>query len=692
MLAAIWAILLDSAVYILVGFFLAGLLQAWINRESVIRHLGGKRKRSVFLATLIGAPLPLCSCSVLPAAMTLRRKGASKGSVLSFLVSTPETGVTSIALTYALLGPVMAIVRPIAACITAITAGLTENFLDRRYPAPEPAENARSPENSDRQCPCPDDPQTHAHSHEFDVAPPVGGPLDRLRGGLRYAFRDMFDDIFGWIMLGVTVAAAIQTFLPAEQFQAIFGNDLIAFPLMLVIGMVLYVCAEATTPIAAVFILKGMSPGAALVLLLAGPATNIGTMGVLLRNLGRRTVMVYLSSIAVVAVTSGLLLNTLVDRTDLGQTIAPGSAELFPAWLKSAGAVAFLALGLLTAVRQRYLDRLAALLSKLLPLPLSGRGLAAIGVFAALLGYGLSGFTAVQPGEVGVHKRFGAIQRSDLGPGLHFALPWPIERIDRVPVRPVRRLLIGFRADAPLEHEPVTDLNESWSLVGDENIVDLKCAIHWRAAEGQAVRFRYGVADAEQLVRATALGAIREALSGASIHTAMTAERRNIESEIESRIQRRLDGYECGIAIDSVRFLYSHAPPDVHAAFRDVASALEDQAATIDRALAQESRILPAARAGAVERRAAAEAYADRTVALARGQAQRFVDLVEAYAADPYVMRRRMYFEMLDKVLPRIRKYIKPDGAAEGDVEIWFTGGAGFPPLRFPAGDRGDLR
>ncbi|MEP0847797.1 MAG: SO_0444 family Cu/Zn efflux transporter [Phycisphaerae bacterium] len=692
MLSATWNILCDSAIYILAGFLIAGLLQAGVNRAAVYRLLGQKRTWSVFLATLIGAPLPLCSCSVLPAALTLRKKGASKGAVISFLISTPETSVTSIALTYALLGPLMAVFRPLAACLTGITAGLIENFLDRRTAATvgapsQPADQAQNPAD----CACdPRDEHGHAHADPGEELPP-GGVRQQMVHGLRFAFVDLFDDLFGWIVLGIVAAAAIYAVLPEVVFQTVLRGELASMLAMLVVGVPLYVCAEASTPIAAALMLKGLNPGAALVLLLTGPATNIGSIGVLYRELGRRTIVTYLASIAVIALLMGGALNLVVARSELGQTVRPFAEELLPVWLKAAGAVAFLALGLFTAHRRRYVDQLAGLLCRVLPLRVSPRGLRGTAVLAAAVGYGFSGVTCIQPGELGIHTRFGAIVTGDLAPGLHPAWPWPIDRIDRVPMRPVFRTVVGFKPDSPNPHEPDTDLNEAWYLVGDENFVDLKCAVHWGAAEGQALRFQYGIEQPEQLVRAAARSAVREVLAGASINAVMTGERRAREEQVAALVRRRLDEYDSGIRIDALALLHAHAPPDVHAAFRDVASALEDRAALIDKALAQEARILPAARAGAAETRSAASAYATRVVALARGQAQRFADLVSAYWTGRDVTRERLYLEMLDALLPGVRKYIKPSGQTEDEIEIWFLGkGRAVPEMFQP--DKADNR
>jgi hypothetical protein len=367
-LLTVWEILRESAVFILMGFLIAGLLDATISSARVIRYLSGRRSRSVFLATLVGAPASLCSCSVLPTALTLRRKGASKGATLSFLVASPETSVTSVLLTYSLLGGAMAIFRPIAACITAITAGLVENLIDRRFPdetpagAAEPAAAAgccsasRAPAATPSCCASSPNPAAATTT----TAPPI---RQRVRAGLRFAFVDLFDNLFAWILFGVAAAAAIQAWLPPDVLNQILGGQVRSMLLMALIGVPMYVCAEASTPIAAVLIANGVSPGAAIVFLLVGPATNIGSLGVLWRELGRRTVIVYLATIILVSLLMGLLANDLLGGTygELQHCVL--KEQLLPAWLKTGGAAAFLAIGLGTVWRRRYLQRSSAWLA-----------------------------------------------------------------------------------------------------------------------------------------------------------------------------------------------------------------------------------------------------------------------------------------------------------------------------------------
>jgi len=669
MLRISWYILCDTAIYILVGFAIAGLLQAWMAGGRAIRWLSQRSPRSVFLATMIGVPLPLCSCGVLPTAVTLRRSGASKGATLSFLISTPETSATSILLTYSLLGPLLAIFRPIAACVTALTAGFVENFFDRREAAEQDAQD--SGETADESC-C---------TSETEVADTPNNGRG-LRAGMRFAFVDLFDDIFFWVVVGIVAAAAIQVFVPVGVFQAVFGDAFTSMLLMLVIGIPLYICAESSTPIAAALIAQGMNPGAALVLLLAGPATNIGAVGVLYRELGRRTIVVYLTTIAIVALLMGGLLNLLVGETTLSLGVRAFNEPLVPEWLKVAGAVAFLALGVLTMRRRRWWSRSLAWLDARLPVSVTQRSVLTTGCVLLAVGYVGSGFFMVQPGEVGVVRRFGAITRSDLGPGLHYAWPYPVEIADRIPVRRVNRLVLGFALLDQPTSEPEPNIADSWTLIGDENIADLKTAVHWGAIPDQVLQFAYGIADLEGLVRNVTLGAVREVLGGRSINWGFTTERRDCEARIEELIRQRLAAYNSGIRVDSFHFLDAHAPPEVHDAFRDVASALEDKSTKINLALAQEARVVPWARGDAERLRADSQGYAAATVAQAEGGAQRFLDLLREYQQWPEVTRRRLYFEMIDAALPGLRKYIKPGGEDAGEIEIWLVNpqvGANLP-------------
>jgi uncharacterized protein len=329
--AEAWHLLLVSSVYIIFGLVISGLLKMFLNPGIVAQHLGKGRYGSVFKAAFLGIPIPLCSCGVLPAAVTLKKQGANNGAVTAFLISTPESGVDSIAVTYALLDPIMTIVRPAAAFFTAFLAGISENIFGN-----EKAVVSQAPDLS-----CPVDgccdgngclPENHARHHTF---------FEKMQAGFRYATTDIWSDLAPWFFFGLILAGMITAIVPEHFISQYLGSGLSSMLIMLVLGIPMYICATASTPIAAALILKGVSPGAALVFLLAGPATNITSLTVLTGILGRRTTAIYLLSIAVSCLAFGLatdhiyaLLN-ISAKAMVGQTteFIPHSVEWIGALL-----------------------------------------------------------------------------------------------------------------------------------------------------------------------------------------------------------------------------------------------------------------------------------------------------------------------------------------------------------------------
>jgi hypothetical protein len=288
-------VLLDAAPWLVIGLAAAGIVRALVPDTLVARWLGGKGPKRSLLAALIGTPLPLCSCSVLPVAVGLRRQGAGKGPVASFLVSTPENGADSIALSYALLGPVFAVARPFAAIVTAVTAGLLVDAVEQDdLPLPIAQEN-------------PSD--TPACSHTEKPNLPLAA---RLIDSQRYAFSRLLGDIMGWLLVGLIIAALLNTFISPDALAA-WGQGITGMFIMLVVGVPLYICATASTPVAAALITAGVSPGAALVFLLAGPATNIGSLAVVRNEIGTRGLFAYLFSIALCSIAAGIALNALAS-------------------------------------------------------------------------------------------------------------------------------------------------------------------------------------------------------------------------------------------------------------------------------------------------------------------------------------------------------------------------------------------
>jgi hypothetical protein len=293
---------LEAAPWLLLGLVVAGLLKAWMPTSRLARRLGHGGLGAVTRAAIVGAPLPLCSCGVLPAAFGLRRAGASRPATVSFLISTPETGVDSIAVSYVLLGPVFAVVRPVAAVLSALLTGLAVAFATAR----EEEEEHETVQEIDLYAQEDDDCcGTEAHGH---AAAAASGFVPRTLAGLGYAFSDLIDEIALWLAVGIVVAGLVVTLVPPDLLAA-WGRGPIAMLAVLAVSVPMYVCATASTPMALAMLHAGVSPGTALVFLLAGPATNVAGLVLIRKELGNATMAVYLAGVAVCSIAAGLALD-----------------------------------------------------------------------------------------------------------------------------------------------------------------------------------------------------------------------------------------------------------------------------------------------------------------------------------------------------------------------------------------------
>jgi HflK protein len=709
-LQEIWSILKEASIFLLFGFALAGVLAVLVPARTLMRFFGAGKVKSVLWASAIGAPLPLCSCGVLPTALGLRRQGASKGATVSFLISTPETGVDSISLTYALMDPIMTIFRPVAAVTTAITAGLAVNFFGGREPASAPveAQGAGLPKAADECC---DDGHAHHHEHRQPDLSKARAPAGVSRAGIlrtvadvyRYAFRELLDEIGYWLVLGIALSGVIAAALPPDIFERYLDDPLTSMLLMLVVGVPLYTCASAATPVMATLVLKGLNPGAALVFLLAGPATSLGSITVLSKFLGIRAMALYLASIAVVALLAGFTLNWTYQVLAIDPRAAFGTATGFiPEPLKVAGALLLLALLLLsmrrTQVPAEWLwlrDRIAGLSG----LRVTGRGLAWTSAAAALALWLWTGVFTVEPGEVGVRSRFGAIVAPDLGPGLHVRLPWPLESHRIVESDLVRRMELGFRGpdaanlgDAALARDrltvggpanPVPNAikapgfwfqkeavpEESFLLTGDGNLIDLRLTVQYRVVD--PIAYAYGLAQPDALVRSLALAALRAVAATGDIDRLYTDERGDVEARILETVQQRLDGYDTGIEMVAVRLLYVHPPEEVHGAFRDVASAQEDKLRTINRARTFAVEKVNLAEGEAAATVESAGAFKEERILEAQGEAAGFGLQADAYQGAPELTTFRLQLETIEAALPGVRKYIRPGARDVDSFDLW---------------------
>jgi len=330
----IWRTFCEASPYIIFGLFVAGLIQIFVDKEKIAKHLGKPGLKSVLKASLFGVPLPLCSCGVIPTAMSLRKNGASKGAVVSFMISTPETGVDSIAISFALLDPIMAVFRPITAFFTAIIAGIMENTFGVKEDH------------------LPEKPRSCIFCSERD-----GGHIHRsfqkFSFGMRYAFTELLGDIAKWLTLGIATAGVISYFVPQGFIERYLGSNFISMLIMLVVGIPLYICASASTPIAAALIAKGMSPGVALVFLMAGPATNTAGILAVGKFLGKRAAVLYLASISVCALIAGLLLNQIYAVSGINiKTTLGKAAECVSPLIQTGAAILLIAL-MINAVRHK---------------------------------------------------------------------------------------------------------------------------------------------------------------------------------------------------------------------------------------------------------------------------------------------------------------------------------------------------
>ena len=325
-LSEILSIALTAAPWLLIGFCAAGLIKAFVPEDILQRLVGGSGLIAVARAAVIGAPLPLCSCGAIPTALALHRGGVGRGPTTAFLIGTPGIGVDSLAITYALLGPFMAVVRACGAVITAIMTGLLVAATDRSKtnpPAsPEPTVSATTTCNSN--CACKSAPQS-ATRLTF---------AERLRNGMGYAFSELLDDIRLWLLIGLVLAGLLLAFVPPQALVA-YGSGLGPMLLMAIIGIPLYICATAATPIAAAMLIAGVSPGTVLVFLLAGPITSLATLGVLRREMGNRALGCYLIGILSTSLLLGLLIDGIVDGFGIQVPAQIGAVqELLPLWLE----------------------------------------------------------------------------------------------------------------------------------------------------------------------------------------------------------------------------------------------------------------------------------------------------------------------------------------------------------------------
>jgi uncharacterized membrane protein YraQ (UPF0718 family)/copper chaperone CopZ len=331
-LEALWELTLEMSPYLLLGFLIAGVLYVYFPQEKVIKYLGRNNWKSILNAALIGIPLPLCSCGVIPTGISFFKNGASRGSSVAFLISTPQTGVDSILATYSLLGLPLAIIRPVIALLTGLFGGMVTNSIDRRDQF-----NSKQSKTGKQQ---------------------MTSGREKISAMMSYAFVEFLQDISKWLIIGLLLAALMAVLIPDGFFTNYLSNEYLSMAIVLLASIPLYVCATGSVPIAAVLLMKGLSPGAAIVFLMAGPATNAATMTVIGNVMGRKTLISYMASIIGGAVFFGILVNEFLPREwftlPLMHLHNEHGAHLVPFWLKIGSAVLLVFL-LINGYVQKYL-------------------------------------------------------------------------------------------------------------------------------------------------------------------------------------------------------------------------------------------------------------------------------------------------------------------------------------------------
>lgn len=312
------------SIYIMVGLFFAGVLKQLIPDDFVAKNLGKDSTSSVIKATVFGIPLPVCSCSVIPIAQGLKKEGASKGAVQSFLISTPITGADSILATFSFFGLVFTIFRLISSIIIAITVGLIQNFIEVKDKVIQKANpmtfSAVQGVNNNSF-------SLNAIKKEQDISSCCSSNSScgnsnkksafSFKAVIKYAYETLFVDMAKALAIGLVLGALFTTFIPKEYSSLLFENQILTYFVILLFAIPLYTCATASLPIAAAFMLQGMSGGAAFVFLTAGPATSAVTISVVYKMLGKTSVIIYVSTIAIMSLIFGFAFDSLFGNLEI---------------------------------------------------------------------------------------------------------------------------------------------------------------------------------------------------------------------------------------------------------------------------------------------------------------------------------------------------------------------------------------
>ena len=733
----LWASFLLLAPMLLLGLFLSGLIHVFISREAILRWLRHDSLKSVSTSAALGVPVPLCSCSVVPVVAEMRRKGASRSSCMSFLITAPETGADSILVTNAFFGWIAAVVRPVISFVTAVVAGIFSIGLIRG----DDPEAETSGHDHDH-----DHGHDHDHDHDHGEHKPLlpgsddcyvspsemkkmaGRWVESLyltasrvksaswlkpdfyhdpkfagdqpgrasgepeaerseRSGLsfrtvvrhifRYGFIEIADDILFALLVGVALGGVLYLAIPGDLMASEYARWL-SYPIMVIVGVPLYICASASTPIAAALVAKGFSPGAALIFLMTGPATNTGTIAIIMSQFGVRFASVYVSSVIAVTVVLGILIDILLLATGLGITVnlAPSESTTiqFLQW-----ASAFALFGLVVwrfragALKSGYED----LLMNIRPVSSrwrsawarmtrnrSFRGVLApstpMGVIVWVLALGAllaTGFTTVPPDSVGYGRLAGRVYWKDLQPGLHYLAPRPVVKVDKWPIREVKSIM----GDTPHEY-----------VAGDLSLMSVHVNVQYRVNDPYT--YHYQTNNPEQIIERWVRDHVRSFIAARDLEQLLNVHRATLEEEIGALFTD--PGEDSTPALDSVdlvkvNLLRIVPTMETVSAFREVSSAQEDKERIVVNAQRFMAELVPQAHGNAEYEVRQAEGAAYGRVTTSRAEAEAIITVASAVATAPEVTQNMLWREKLETALSGNAKIIVPNQDSLEKVALW---------------------
>ena len=749
----VWSSFMLLAPMLLLGLFLAGLIHVLISRAAILRWLSGDNLKSVAASAAIGVPVPLCSCSVVPVVAEMRKKGASRSSCMSFLITAPETGADSILVTHAFFGFVAAVVRPVVSFLTAVVAGIfCIGMIRDDSEAPKAHLHDADGHHDEHD-------HDHHHDHEHDdhlslyadqddcyvslaqlkalivawlaqtvrgTAAAVGGRQvaswvkpnfyrepapdkpaedsaprsdgradgptlrDVIKHVFRYGFVEVADDILFALLVGVALGGVLFLAIPDDLMANEYARW-ISYPIMVVVGIPLYICASASTPIAAALVAKGLSPGAALIFLMTGPATNSGTIAIIVSQFGARFGSIYVGVVIAVTTVLGILIDMIVIAAGLTLPVnLSGSQAPAIQLVQWAGALVLIALivwrfragalrsgweELLSNVRPvaRRIGEAWVRLAKAPPLVrwVSNRAMVKWTAAAlAVLAFLSTGITVVGPSSVAYGRVFGKVVWRDVQPGLRYLGPWPFVRIDKWPVRQVRTL----ENETPYEF-----------MSGDLNLLGIRTGVQYLVSD--AYTYHYLMDDPQGVILNNLRDELRTFVATRDLDRLLNAERAHLEEEVRELFQ---SAQEADPALSSVRLikinlLEIQPVAETMNAFREISSSQDDRERIIVNAQRRLVSLIPKAHGNAAYEIEQASGEAFRNVAVAEAEAGAITTVSEAARQAPSVLYDMLWREKLEMALAAKRKIIVPNQRSLDRVALWkrsAEGLAGPPPVQ----------